>query len=55
MRKIDPNEISRGIQLARVGDPEEFANLALFLLSPLSSYITGSMITIDGGLTKSVL
>ncbi len=37
--------------LARVGKPEEIANLALFLASEESSFMTGSIVTIDGGLT----
>lgn len=37
----------------RVGRPEEFANAAVFLLSPAASYITGVMLTVDGGQYKS--
>ena len=36
----------------RVGRPEEFAKAAAFLLSPAASYITGLMLTIDGGQYK---
>jgi NAD(P)-dependent dehydrogenase (short-subunit alcohol dehydrogenase family) len=36
--------------LGRLGDPEDVANLALFLASPESSYITGADIVIDGGM-----
>lgn len=39
------------IPLGRYGDPDEFGKAATFLLSPASSYITGAMIPIDGGLT----
>lgn len=39
------------IPLGRYGEPEEFGKAAAFLLSPASSYITGAMIPIDGGLT----
>ena len=38
--------------LGRIGTPEEFANAAVFLVSPAASYITGVMLTIDGGLYK---
>lgn len=39
------------IPLGRVGKPEEVANLALFLASDESSFITGTIIPIDGGHT----
>ena len=41
--------------LGRMGTPEEFANAAVFLLSPAASYITGVMLTVDGGLYKGTL
>jgi len=37
----------------RIGTPEEFANAAVFLLSPAASYLTGVMLTVDGGQYKS--
>lgn len=37
------------VPLCRFGRHEELANLAVFLLSDLSSYITGECVTIDGG------
>jgi NAD(P)-dependent dehydrogenase (short-subunit alcohol dehydrogenase family) len=37
------------IPLKRVGKHEELANLAAYLLSPQANYITGEVITIDGG------
>jgi 3-oxoacyl-[acyl-carrier protein] reductase len=41
--------------LGRMGTPEEFANAAVFLLSPAASYITGVMLTVDGGMYKGAL
>ncbi|MDZ7807765.1 MAG: SDR family oxidoreductase [Gracilimonas sp.] len=37
------------IPLKRYGKPEELANLAVFLMSDLSSYMTGECVVIDGG------
>jgi len=41
--------------LGRVGQPDEFANAAVFLLSPAASYITGVMLNVDGGMYKGTL
>ena len=38
--------------LGRMCTPEEFANAAVFLLSPAASYITGVMLSVDGGMYK---
>jgi 3-oxoacyl-[acyl-carrier protein] reductase len=37
------------IALGRLGKAEEVANVALFLCSPLASYITGQTIEVNGG------
>jgi 3-oxoacyl-[acyl-carrier protein] reductase len=38
------------IPLKRGGTPEDVANLTLFLASPMSAYITGQVINVDGGM-----
>jgi 3-oxoacyl-[acyl-carrier protein] reductase len=43
------------IPLGRMGTTEEFANAAVFLLSPAANYITGVMLQVDGGLYSGSL
>ncbi len=40
--------------LGRVGQPEEFANVVVFLASERSSYVTGTSIAVDGGIVKGI-
>lgn len=47
-------EASAAIPIGRYGEPREFAAVAAFLASPQASYVTGQMIRIDGGITRSV-
>ena len=39
--------------LKRIGTPEEVANVALFLASSEASYVTGTHVVVDGGVTAS--
>src|SRR5258706_77081 len=41
------------IPLRRVGTPEEFANVMVFLASERASYVTGVALQVDGGLIRS--
>jgi NAD(P)-dependent dehydrogenase (short-subunit alcohol dehydrogenase family) len=48
-----PNLV-QGTALKRGGQPEEVAELASFLCSDRASYITGAVITVDGGMTATL-
>ena len=43
------------IPLGRVGTPEEFANVLVFLASERASYVTGVAIQVDGGVVRGIL
>lgn len=54
MTKVLPDkvkdEVIKTIPMKKIGEPKEIANLALFLSSNLSDYITGQVINVDGGM-----
>jgi 3-oxoacyl-[acyl-carrier protein] reductase len=50
MTEAAQNEIIKSIPMGKIGTPDDVANLALFLASGYSDYITGEIIKIDGGL-----
>lgn len=43
-----------GIPLRRYGTPEEFGRVAAFLLSPAASYVSGAMVSVDGGALRAL-
>lgn len=43
------------IPLGRMGQPQEFANAAVFLVSPAASFIHGVMLAVDGGIIRATL
>ena len=52
--EVKQNAITQ-IPVGALGEADDFASLALWLLSPMSRYITGETITVDGGMVKSML
>jgi 3-oxoacyl-[acyl-carrier protein] reductase len=48
------NRASASIPVGRPGTPAEFGSVAVFIASPLASYVTGSLIRIDGGSIRSI-
>lgn len=51
---LDDGQVPQDIPLRRYGDPAEFGRVAAFVLSPAASYVTGTMVTIDGGYARSL-
>jgi 3-oxoacyl-[acyl-carrier protein] reductase len=45
----------KAIPLRRFGDPKEIADVVCFLASDRASYVTGTVIPVDGGLTRGLL
>src|SRR5690606_15008434 len=49
--KLDEGGLVRRIPMARLAETEEIASVVLFLASESAAYITGQVITVDGGYT----
>jgi len=43
------------VPLGRIGEPKDIANVIEFLISPVSGYVTGQDLCVDGGFSKSLL
>ena len=54
MTKVLPEQVREAataqIPLGRFGKPEDIANMAVYLASEKASYITGQIISVDGGM-----
>ena len=47
-------EAARRANIVRIGEPEDVANLAAYLLSPQARLLQGALIDLDAGLTKTI-
>jgi 3-oxoacyl-[acyl-carrier protein] reductase len=56
---MTPEEVRKDFEsetrVGKLGNPDDLSALALYLLSPQSSFITGQTISVDGGLIKSTM
>jgi 3-oxoacyl-[acyl-carrier protein] reductase len=59
IREVHPTGPSKGdlaaIPIGRLGSPREIADVVCFLASERASYVTGTVIPVDGGLTRALL
>ena len=50
--EVTKRYIAQNIPMGRFGEPEELADLVTFLASPRAGYITGTVIPVDGGMSR---
>jgi 3-oxoacyl-[acyl-carrier protein] reductase len=50
LTEAQKEEILRKVPMQKLGKPEDIADAALFLASSMSNYVTGQVITVDGGM-----
>ena len=43
------------VPLRRIGTPEEFGNVAVFMCAPVAGYLHGAMVPVDGGAIQATL
>ncbi len=49
------SQVEKGIKTGKMGNPDNFASLALWLFSEKASFVTGQVYALDGGVIKSTL
>jgi 3-oxoacyl-[acyl-carrier protein] reductase len=49
-----PDQLAR-IPLGRLGTPREFGDVVCFLASERASYVSGTTVAVDGGITRGLL
>jgi 3-oxoacyl-[acyl-carrier protein] reductase len=47
-------DVAASVPMRRLGEPHEFGRVAAFVLSPAASYLTGLVLPIDGGYTRTL-
>ena len=50
LNEAQKEALMRNIPMARLGTPEDIAAAVGFLVSPMASYITGTVINVNGGM-----
>jgi 3-oxoacyl-[acyl-carrier protein] reductase len=51
VRNLAGDRIKKAIPMRRIGTPDDIARVAVFLASADSAYLTGQVLTVDGGLS----